>query len=270
MVACLVFIRPRHVASIVDNLTSDSRAAADFWLLTKWATNALLVLDIVTCAALPELIQFRSRVGFPANAVFFSGMTQMCADACAASLGLDKDLGMLEAWSEQCHFDLANYVIDGKLNVTTVLHMPLPHALLVPRKVWTTWMMPYLTGTDRRGHSYQLGAPLWSSAVDRDNSEDPVSQDAFGPSDMLAIADLMRSCLNYVPASAQILTATARHQIRVLQSMRDNCILHEAALTTRAFKMEVIIEACVIAGTVCPIYSEHFRKNTFRTTHSKQ
>ena len=214
-IVCLAYLKPLQLTSVVDVLNTSSRAAVDFWMMTKYAQHALILLQVAAVVLVPEPVQFRARLGFPPSAVFFGAMTQMCVDTCAASLGLDDDLGLLRDWSAQFGFDLSTYLCDGKLAVSTVLHMPLPHALLVANKVWQSWMMPFLVGTERRGHAYALGAQLYSTAVPRDVDLDPIGQDTFGPHEMLQIADVLRHCLAGLPQATQILRDNVQHQVTV-------------------------------------------------------
>ena len=225
-VLCLVFIKPAHVASAVEILTSSARASADYWLGTKWGSNPLILLEFIGVLAVRSTVTFRGKIGFPATSAFFSSMTHMCVEAACDSIGMDELSAALMSWG----FDSASYMENGILNVGTVLHLPLPHAVLVARRQWRQWTLPFLNGTERRGHSYHLGTPLWSATDHADDDTVVNLGESFGPDDMLQIADVLRNCLRYVPQSSAVLCETIKHHCRVLKTMRDSLVVQTVQL----------------------------------------
>ena len=156
---------------------------------------------------------------------------------------------LIEDWSRRFSDDLISCLDGESLTIRTVVHMPVAHAVLICHGVWRSWMLPLLSKRARRGHAYKLGTPLFGDCVPEDlTAED--DEEPFAPSDFLEFADALRKCLSHVPLQHSELRNSVTHHLGNLQGMRDRMVLHQAAMTKRAFDMEHVIEAIVVSGFV--------------------
>ena len=227
--------------------TDKERAIADYWLCTSYAENALIVVDIWDRRMLPSTgVPLRVREGTRATSGLFSQCSRWTFEKCRDSVDNFEDI--LNDWSAR-HNVIMPMDFGGHPEILTVVVMPAAHALLCCQ-TWGNWCFPYLTGTQRRGHSYELGRYLWAPGGNAvgDELQDESEIEQFGMHDFQRIADLLR-CFQYRHDDSEVLRLNVHHQIRVLQHMRNNLLLTHARLTQRAFSMETIIYAVVLSGS---------------------
>jgi hypothetical protein len=243
----------------VTYLTSETRHAHDYWLFTHYADHHLVlidILDIVACNG-PQPMQIHPGV-VKGNQSFFTCMTQwsfenlLAAGAYQTHSQPHRDfLTVLTHWSNVYGLDLVKHMnSNGDVEITACMLMPIAHGILCVTRHWSSWAFPYLTERQRRGHAYHLGSDLWNGYSEGDAMHyTDVDVDPFDPSDFMGVTDCMRRCLlQLAPIGNDALREEMNSYISQFQTIRNNCLLHQACMTRKAYDFKMLVSVVILSG----------------------
>jgi hypothetical protein len=139
---------------------------------------------------------------------------------------------------------------NGHVEITTCIMMPIAHGILCVTRHWSSWAFPYLAERQRRGHAYHLGSALWDGYSDGEALHHvDVDVDPFNPFDFMGVTDCLRRCLlQLAPIGNDALREEMCTYIDQFQTIRNNCMLHQACMTRKAYNFELLVNVVILSG----------------------
>jgi hypothetical protein len=147
---------------------------------------------------------------------------------------------------------VANHALPADFESNIVMSMPVPHAVLCVSRVWSSWAFPFMMGSERRGHLFNLMQPLWQSLgnISAQTLVPDAVDESLSAELLFEAANLLRVCLGKLPQeSANVLGDQLSYHVNWMQSMRDGLVrqtFHRKL--TGAFDIEIIIKSVLMSG----------------------
>ena len=254
----LAYLRFKYAYDIDKLLSGPQRhaMAMDYWMGSGHNDKSLVFVEVVAAERCiePELVQsarFSSR-----NDGLFSSITSYSFErlvengpACPGAFA-----DVWNAWSLQHGISLDPYEdMEGNVFISSVVVMPSAHGICCVSRIWTDWCFPFLPSNQRRGHAYKIGRPLWAP-MDMQGGPgitDHVKVDEteeLSDEQLLGIGNSLRFLKSLLSHGNDLIRATVDQQVEVMQRMRDNMLLHRAALTRLAHALDVLLTSIVFSG----------------------
>ena len=145
---------------------------------------------------------------------------------------------IVKIWSDRHNFSVDSYAVDDGLFLDVVLTLPVPRALLLAAKTWSSYIIPVKDEEGRKVKNLHLpGHLLEVLGVSMDDtSNDIMHGGALGPEDFHNIADAMRHLLQHTPEHAVLLRGESQFYIRRLELVRKKLVM--ATIPSKAAQLQ--------------------------------
>ena len=245
---------------VLSCLSSAQRCVREYWSLTKYAENPLIILDVLAAVKFARPVTVRSAHVVCAPTSLFFECTPFSAEELLKQSVVSGDLVMniLFDWrSKFCGIgdsqpmQTSEELLSALKKLRTCFCMPAPHALLIAGGVWSSYSFPVAQGRSAGGMGLRLAADLYRpvagqlvQGVQGQNKIAEGLDSLLQPDTLQAIADFIRKAAQEVPH----LACEAATHVALLQNTVDSLVQDAQATSRRAFSLETLVHSLIISG----------------------
>ena len=214
---CLALLRAGISLNTLTVLSDEERLQMEYYMFTNYSDHSFGFLEVVDVCVLawPDTC-FYSAGQRGAKSIWSTcSMTTFERFNTLGPMGGGTFGAAVQQWADRYDLQLDPYIRDGAFFVDLVLSIPIPHAILVSAKQWSSYAVPM---KDKNGHSIKFlekVRPLVEAIGEVGNNDDSeILQGPLGPNEFHAVADAMRQLLTFVPQHNVLLRSESIHFIK--------------------------------------------------------
>ena len=136
-------IRPKYSSSPEAFLSSREREVADYWMMTPYQRCVLIFVDIVEVVRCDPVL-FRTRTLEHCNPFLFGELGQLTHNRLIENKTCDGQ-DFYDVWAHWSAKHGCSVPAPGNI-LYPVIVMPTPHAILITRRSWHTWVIWHFAG----------------------------------------------------------------------------------------------------------------------------